>query len=284
MRFGGVMATEIAKLKTEEIARRLAVFLESETLYRRSEVFAPAENIASPSEALPGAITQPCTTCRHQPTTTWTRVTEDKADGVWAFRYKCAQCGRNVVTFFLSFNTKRHPQFPHVETFTMRKIGQWPPCYTGVPREVEKTLEKDELELYQKGATSIAESYGIGALAYFRRAIEDAVPGLLDLVEEAAKLEQNDEVIVAVARARAGKRGDEKLKLAADALPPSLRIGGVNPLARLFDRYSAALHNAPDADCLEKAKELKSAFDFVFVTMRRHLRDAQEFAKSFSRK
>ncbi len=276
-------ATEnVAKLETQEIARRLAIFLESEPLYRRSELFLPAGNLSSPGEALPDAITQPCTTCQHQPTTTWTRVVTKGDDG-WTFRYQCAQCRRNVVTFFLSFVTERHPQFPHVQSFTVRKIGQWPPWYTGVPREVEKALDEGELELYRKGATSIAESYGIGALAYFRRAIEDAVPGLLDLVEEAARLEQNDDVIAAVARARESRRADEKLKLAADALPASLRIGGVNPLARLFDRYSAALHTASDSECLETAKELKRAFDFVFVTMRRHLRDAQEFAKGFSR-
>ncbi len=270
-----------AKLKTEEIAQRLAVFLETEPLYRRSEMFWPAENIASPDAALPDAITQPCATCRHQPTTTWIRSRTD--EGARAFRYICAQCGRSVTTFFLSFEVDhRHPS-PFLESFNVRKIGQWPPWYTGVPRDVEKALDKGEIELYRKGATSIAESYGIGALAYFRRAIEDAVPGLLDLVEEAARLEQNDDVIAAVARARESRRADEKLKLAADALPASLRIGGVNPLARLFDRYSAALHTASDSECLETAKELKRAFDFVFVTMRRHLRDAQEFAKGFSR-
>jgi hypothetical protein len=275
------MADGDAKLSKQEIARRLALFLVNEPLYRRSEVFRPAENIAVAQNALPDAITQPCAACRDQPSTSWTRVTPPGTDG-WAFRYKCLQCGKTHVTYFLFFESTRHPEVPVVESFTVRKVGQWPAWFTGVPRNVEKALDKDELELYRKGATSIAESYGIGALAYFRRAIEDAVPELLDLVEDAAKLEQNDAVVAAVARARESKRADEKLKLAADALPASLRIGGVNPLARLFDRYSAALHTAPDNECLETAKELKRAFDYVFVTMRRHLRDAQEFAKSLS--
>jgi hypothetical protein len=117
------------------------------------------------------------------------------------FRYGCVQCGKKVTTFVLIFDTREN-MFGQIEEFTVRKIGQWPPCYTGIPRGVESALDKPELELYRKGATSIAESYGIGALAYFRRAIEDAVPALLDLVEEAARLEKDDAIIAAVARAR----------------------------------------------------------------------------------
>ncbi len=82
--------------------------------------------------------------------------------------------------------------------------------------------------------------------------------------------------------ARRQKNAEERLKLAAAALPPYLRPGAVNPLGVLYAQLSEGLHALEDDVCLEMAAHLQEAFEFVLGALDDHLKQAQEFKKKVS--
>jgi hypothetical protein len=131
---------------------------------------------------------------------------------------------------------------------------------------------------------NISQGYGIGALGYFRRVVESQTEALLNLIEEAAKAENNADAVEGVGRARAARDAEQRLKLAAEALPPTLRPLGKNPLTALYSLFSAGLHGAlTEAESLEVAIDLKESLDFIFTKMRRDLEDARAYEQSITK-
>jgi hypothetical protein len=64
------------------------------------------------------------------------------------------------------------------------KAGQHPKLEITIPKEFGDALG-DKRPLYIKGMTLRHNNYGIGALTYFRRVIEDTTDEMLDLLENA---------------------------------------------------------------------------------------------------
>ncbi len=75
---------------------------------------------------------------------------------------------------------------------------------------------------------------------------------------------------------------DEKLRLAASLLARSLRPGGVNPLAHLYEYYSKGIHSESDAECLETGillrNDFRDDFDYVFKNLRLAVDEAKQYA------
>ncbi len=68
------------------------------------------------------------------------------------------------------------------------KVGQYPPLSIEPSAELSKALGEEDTALYKKALVNGNYAFGIGALAYFRRVIENKVNLLLDLIGEAAEL------------------------------------------------------------------------------------------------
>jgi hypothetical protein len=130
----------------------------------------------------------------------------------------------------------------------------------------------------------MSQAYGIGALAYFRRIVEDAVGALLNLVEEAAEADRDTEAKASVEAARKEHVADEKLRLIAQTIPLSLRPGGVNPFATLYADYSRGLHSLADEDCLGVAMDLRAALEYVFGTVRERLEAAKAYKATITKR
>ena len=128
----------------------------------------------------------------------------------------------------------------------------------------------------------MSQGYGLGAVAYFRRVIENEVVALLDLVEDAAKADGDEEALDAVRGARESHVAEEKLRLVAEHVPRGLRPSGVNPLAVLYGGFSRGIHALSDEECLAVALELRTAFDFVFKNLRQVVREAKEYASQIA--
>jgi len=80
------------------------------------------------------------------------------------------------LTFFDS--TKRDVEgMPVMAGLGLSKLGQWPAQSIDPPKKA-KLLGKQTEEFYKKGLTSFQHGFGLGALAYFRRVVEDAAPSL----------------------------------------------------------------------------------------------------------
>ena len=82
---------------------------------------------------------------------------------------------------------------------------------------------------------------------------------MIDLFADVAATDGNTEADRAIRTAKERGRTEERLKLAAEALPESLRPGGANPLAVLYNHYSRGIHGLTDEECLEVARELHFA-------------------------
>jgi hypothetical protein len=113
--------------------------------------------------------------------------------------------------------------------------------------------------------------------------VENVVGDLLNLVEEAASADNDHAALAAVKSARKTRIADEKLKLISGVIPLSLRPGGVNPFARLYDDYSRGIHTLSDEDCLSIATDLREAFDYVFGNVRDQLEQAKAFRERLNR-
>ena len=162
-----------------------------------------------------------------------------------------------------------------MRTFVIHKVGQTPAWNIQPPKTVERALDPDDLELYTKGLICMSQSYGIGAVGYFRRVVENAIGALLDLVEDAAKTDEDAKALEAVQEARKQKNAEQKLQLVAEMAPASLRTGNVNPLATLYANYSRELHALSDEECLQVATELREALDYLFGNLWDQLGEAK---------
>jgi hypothetical protein len=285
------------------IETELREFLQSSPLYRRVKL-----QLVNPAMQVdfPEALSMPCPdpACKAQPTTTW-RLLRTEA-GLFGpgqlIAYVCAHCGRMRYSFWVVTvpGEQARKSVPHVQSgpalgvrvgplagfraFTLFKIGQYPSWSITPAKEVERALSPEDLELYKNGLVCMSQAYGIGALGYFRRVVENAVSGLLDLVEEAAQTDGDTKALAAVEAARLTKIADEKLKLVADVVPASLRPGGVNPLATLYADYSRGLHALSDKECLEVATDMRDALDYVFGNLRDRLEQAKAYRDKMTKR
>ncbi|HWO16523.1 MAG TPA: hypothetical protein VNM89_07410, partial [Solirubrobacterales bacterium] len=152
-----------------------------------------------------------------------------------------------------------------------------------VPNRLAKVLGKVGTEHFRKGASSLRVGRGIGAVAYFRRIVEDHVDDLLCVLEEAALAEEN---VARVERIRAAKdslHATERLKIAAENAPAILRQGNHNPLGVLYDLLSDGLHNLSDEENALVASRAQKALAFFFDTWGAIKESRQEFATDIAK-
>ena len=257
-------------------------FLEEYPLLRALEI----KVAGTDGVPLVGALSMPCPQCVDEPTTTWARQSYGPGPGGvgHATTYACVHCGKRRITFWVYENPDQVPDAGVVIAWTVRKIGQWPAWSIVPPKEVQKALPAPELDLYKKALANLSQGYGLGALAYLRRLIESQTGTLLDMIEEAAKLEGSKEALDGIAHAREQREAEERLRLAATLLPESLRPAGQNPLDALFSLFSAGLHgNLDETECLAVASDMRDALDYVFTRMRRNIDEARGYRASIER-
>lgn len=96
-------------------------------------------------------------------------------------------------------------------------------------------------------------NFGLGSLVYARRVVEETTLELLGLLEEAIREAGGniEPAIAAIKEAREGKTFEDIVRLAANAVPDHLRLGGANPLALLFEPLSDGIHARTDEDAIE---------------------------------
>jgi len=235
-------------------------------------------------ELLPESLTRPCATCELEHPTTWlldqnqyqsSPVTTVQPGEVVS--YTCARCRKEEVTFWFRVEREAKPRLGgSVVTVTVTKIGQWPEPLINPPRAVTRALG-DEAKLYRKGLVSLQHGFGIGALAYMRRVVEEKTGELLHLLRQVADVEGDAAKVARIEAAKGEQVSQTRLKLAAEALPPALRVGGENPLSRLFDVVSADMHNATDEECAARAAEIREIFEHLFANLREQLDKARAF-------
>jgi len=98
-----------------------------------------------------------------------------------------------------------------------------------VPHSIENRLGHSA-GFYKKALTCRNEGYGLAAVAYYRRVVEDKTNELIDIVADAAAaFSVSSEEVTALRGAKAAGTFEEKLKIAAQVIPGVLKPDGANP-------------------------------------------------------
>jgi hypothetical protein len=161
----------------------------------------------------------------------------------------------------------------------VQKIGQYPALSIDIPRELEKNLGKDHTELYKRALINRNDGYGLGAVIYLRRVVEDKTDDLIEVVAKQAEARGVDPEVIKPIRAAKEQRTtfDQKLKIAALALPESVIVEGVNTLDVLYGLVSAGLHDLTEEQCIAIADEIKRVFEFTFTHLRAEVDERKDF-------
>jgi hypothetical protein len=267
-----VEADKLVPIMPEQATLVARAFLEAAPLYTPRVIVCK-----SAAATFPTAITSECEVCKAP--TTWQGSGEwfgEKAELRHMLDFTCVLCAKAKVRFWLVVSRTAGPANQYAVQ-TLRKVGQEPAWSVRVPPQVAKALPGDRVDFFKKGLICMSQGFGLGAVAYFRRVVEDIANDLIDLVEQAAKLEGATDRLEKIAAARSSQRADEKLKVAAPLVPPYLLVNGQNPLARLYDAYSAGIHRETEDDCKHLAMDFRASLEFAIVGLKDQLAHAKQF-------
>jgi hypothetical protein len=234
-----------------------AEFLQTFSLYRKSDF--------KGRWIFPVRLQWNCDQCGKE--TTWMELdgSTERASGHCQATYTCGLCSKTYLSFFVYNDSDKEQIY---------KVGQHPEPSIAIPKRLETGL-KDSVQHYKKGLICFNQGYGIGAVAYFRRVVEERTNELIDVVAELAKANgSSGEEVKKILAAKAERTYDRKLEVASQMIPASLRPGGVNPLGRLHDLLSDALHVKDEEGALATAEDMQFIIEHVFSTLKDYI-DAQ---------
>ena len=273
-------------LTLPELREKLANILVNGALYRRFVYIANACHLTDEQSMqrlrfslLPERLKMFCPHQACQQETQW-GVYDPRfffGDEIRDYDYQCKNCGERSVHYSLIWQEGK------VESVFI-KVAQWPPLSIQPPSELAQALGDEDCALYSKALINANFNHGIGALAYFRRVIENKVNLLLDLVADAAKLAGVDEAgLQELERVKATHQVDRKIEIASKLLPAHLKPpGSPDPLDRLYKSYSSGLHGESDEKCLDIFKEGRFVFEYLFRTLTVGNEEAGEYIKRLS--
>jgi hypothetical protein len=190
--------------------------------------------------------------------------------------YTCRNCG--VKKQYYQFIWQENKDF---NIFV--KVGQWPPLAIEPSPELAKALGPEDAELYKKGLIEFNFGHGIGAVAYFRRVLENKINALLDLIAEAARNENvAAEKVAEIEAVKKSHRVEDRIDIASEILPAHLKPGGHNPLDKLYAPLSAGLHGESDDDCLTIFEEARFVFEYLFKNLTESNEEARKYVLRLS--
>jgi hypothetical protein len=245
-------------------------FLESFPLYSRIKIGSEFPT--------PNAISRECPECEKE--TTWNLVRAETLNPsncfTYLLEYRCQRCRDRVTQCVVFFVRCSWPDdWQKSGGAYAQKVGEFPRASISIAKTLEKELGPTA-EYYKRGLISRNSGFGLGALAYLRRVVEEKTNDLIEVVAQLAEAQNEPPTVVAaIQSAREQKTTyDQRIRIASEAMPPSLKPDGANALAVLFDLISAGLHAGSEEICLEIADEIRDVFEHVFSTLRAQV-DAQ---------
>lgn len=223
----------------------------------------------------PDNISRECPICGKE--TTWNVVTRGGTWDIFKFSgafasYQCGLCKQSSLAVLVRVAKTSSKGTHGVEQ--VQKIGQFPPPSIAIPHDVEKRLG-DDAALYKNALVCRSQGYGIGALAYMRRVVENKTNELIEVIAlQAASFGVATQDIEKIRAAKEQRvTYDERLRLASEAIPSTLKFDGANPLAALYKLLSRGMHAKTDDECLAIAEEVREVFEYVFSRLRAEIED-----------
>jgi len=192
---------------------------------------------------------------------------------------KCRSCKRFHVDFFLNvysdkpisnilnninniaFSSRNTAKYSDTKIF-VQKVGALPEIKELPSKLITKYFDRESNNWYYKGINSIANKFGIGSFAYFRRIIEKE---LIRIIKDIQSLpaSHGKEIGELLDKHNSDPRIITIYENIFPHLPSSLKELGNNPIKLLYNQTSAGLHSLSEEECLKKAKSLRKLLDFV---------------------
>jgi hypothetical protein len=161
------------------------------------------------------------------------------------------------------------------------KVGQYPEPSVKLSKALSNNLGKEASGLYRKALICRNNGFGLAAVGYMRRVVEDKTNELIEIAATLAESHAVDAATVSKMRAAADSttytRYEDKLQVAATVFPAGLKVGTVNPLAVLYTLVSKGLHGLSEPDCIAVADETKDVFEYVFEKLKAEVTDRRAF-------
>ncbi|HZR63989.1 MAG TPA: hypothetical protein VFA85_02520 [Terriglobales bacterium] len=258
----------------EEVSIAISESLAEAPLYQEL-VYSDTSNAA----LLPASIQLFCENCDQR--TNWQTTVygnHNYREGFSNATYTCRNCGKKNVKYHYYWGDAKSGKL------LFFKVGQWPSLEERIPRELQKNLDRGSLSLYYKALRSRNQGLGLGSLAYLRRVVEDKINSILDMIAEEAKgVGFAPEQVAKVEETKNKGLFKDKIDLAVNILPPSLRPGGHNPIDGLHDLVSDGIHRRSEEECIEIFDKVRFVFEYLFREIDARRRSAAEYAESVAK-
>jgi hypothetical protein len=248
---------------------RLGEFLANGSLYVRHVIAGPPNKF----DNLPGTISLYCSGATCQKVQLFQkevlfRAAQASEKGYGSVvKYTCRNCKEM---------TQRYMYIWQENNFW--KVGQSPELLEHIPSTLARALGSSG-SLYRKALRSRSFGFGIGALAYLRRIVEDTTDKLLTLLREDLWENWDEASRTEFENAVNTFRYSEKIGYAAKkVLPKEAFSEGRNPFAALHDVTSNGIHALPEEQCLKIFDECNFVFTHTFTVLYQHHQTKADFA------
>lgn len=262
----------------------LGAYLVSAPLYQTVEIEDPKFKTTQHSTngpvyhylLVPLVVRRHCLTCDGE--RNWElegRSSDDRAvsAGFKVRTYKCKDCERDEFTVWFSWWTNGGKTF-------IVKGGQYPKIQITIPKAFGEALGAHK-SLYLNAMTLRNNNYGIGAVIYLRRVIEDTTDDMLNLLEVHMSAAGSPEADIETLRVvKKSTKFEDKVSKAANVMPDHFRPDGVNPFADLYKLVSIGLHNKTDEECCAIVDGMDSAFKFIYTRWKTYLDEARAYKET----
>jgi hypothetical protein len=182
--------------------------------------------------------------------------------------YQCRNCG------------KHNQRYMYVwQASGFWKVGQVPELVEKIDPKLNRVLG-DSRNLYTKAVRSRSFGFGIGAVSYLRRIIEDTTDSLIDLLREEKWDGWDEEERSQFDAAQKNFQYSQKIEYAAEKiLPAAVFVNGRDSFTALHDVTSHGLHGLSEEKCLALFDRCNLIFTHTFRILAEHKREREEFAK-----
>lgn len=250
-------------------------------------VLTPVNGFSTPSQIsfeCPGTCGNETTRYKvHAPTPLGSRgsAPETPDSLIESIAYTCFLCRKQTLTvIYRKVEIQRRSDGTQT-TVAVIKIGQYPEPAIEIPNGVSKNLGQEAAGLYRKALVSRNHGFGLAAVSYMRRVVEDKTNELIEVAAKLAESHNIDTAVVAAMRGAADSKKyttyEDKLKFAATVFPDNLKVGGANPLNVLYGLVSGGLHGLGEPECIALADETRDVFEYVFEKLQAEIDDRKAF-------
>lgn len=243
---------------------RLEKYLVAGALYSHHTI---AENASF--DRLPSLLDLHCRICEKEQTFERSTATPTAGDRgfVKIVAYQCRNCKRITQSYMYNWNKQ-----------DFVKTGQNPELREHTDAVLRKALG-DSLHLYQKATRARNFGFGIGAVAYLRRIIEDRTGQLLDLLKEEKWESWTQAERDEFDNARKTYQYSQKIEYAAEKiLPKDVFANGRDSFSALHDVTSSGIHSKSEDECIAIFDRCNLVFTRTFQILHEHKRERDEFA------